>query len=159
MTHSQGEIESNRRKVLKGLGVGAMTLPLVSERAVARQGDCNLTVSVEPGEGTAENWTPRSRITDEFKGRVDVSGFSATHLAYMMAVVDPDSKLVQTRSGTFQVDPNWTSAYVVHNRTWNPGGIGPIGRWQNGTYRLVGVAVDDQGNFGGATSPSFQITR
>lgn len=149
--------ETNRRNVLKGLGMGALALPILSETTAAEQASRSLSVSVEAGEGGVDNWTRRDRITDDFKGRVDVSGLSSgdSTIVVTMFPVGGSNNVSnsQVRTGVHTVD--WSNGYVVQSSTWNPSGLF---KWQSGTYYLYAVVAEDrQEAFGVAVSDPFEI--
>lgn len=155
MAQPKGKNESNRRDVLKGLGIGALGFPLMMGTTTAKQTSCNLNVRVEAGEGTLEDWIPREQLTDEFKAKIDASGVSGTHLVYMLAVLDPENKLAAPRTGTVEIDSSWSSVEIVAG-PWRPGGL--INNWQNGMYHIYTTVIDDQGSMGGAVSREFEIS-
>ena len=152
---TQHWIKSKRRKILKGIGMGALASPLFAGTTTAEQASCSLNVSVEAGEGDESNWTRREYITDDFRGKIDVSGSSGTTTAYLLAVLNPDGELTQSRSGTSEVVGS--SSPIIETNSWNPNGIGPFGTWQSGMYHIHATVSDSDGNFGAAVSDPFEV--
>lgn len=143
----------DRRRILKGLGVGTLTLPLMAGRTRAEQGD--LEVDVKAGTEENGSFSMKSRISDDFQAEIDISGRSGTHLAYMVAVLDTDDELIKPRSDT--ISGSWSSGSVVASG-WDPdGAIGSFGEWSDGTYRLYATVADNDGDFGAAVSDPFEI--
>lgn len=128
-----------------------MGIPLMTGLSSAEQASCNLRVSVEAGEGNANNWVSRTRLTDEFKARIDISGVTGTNIALLVALLNPEGKLIKPHSTTFE--PSWSSGFVVPGKTWN----GLLGGLPSGTYRFHATVADSGGDFGVATSRPFEV--
>lgn len=156
------ENNTNRRRVLKGVGIGALGLPLVTNTAAAQQASCSLTVSVEAGEGDEENWTPRDQITDNFRGKISVSGVqSGSEIAYMIVPTNPEEGGFLDnviRSGVVEAKSSNESYYT--DELWYPSDLAfGIGEWPSGSYNLYATVADkDQRAFGVAISDSFNVT-
>lgn len=152
---------ANRRRLIKGLGTGALGLSLLSGTTTAEQASCDLGVSVEAGEGDTDNWVQREYITDDFRGKIDVSGVnSGTELAYMMIPTNPEGGFVgETNIRSDVVEITASSESIVHSGAWNPGGVaGTFGTWPTGTYNLYATVADrEQEAFGVAVSEPFEI--
>lgn len=164
MPNEQGRLKDNlagstgRRQMLRGLGAGALALPFTAGTSTAEQAGFDLSVTVQAGEGDADNWTPRDRLTDEFRARIDVSGLSSG-TSKIVATTFPvgGSSMVdggQVRTETVEVD--WSSGYIIETESWSPGGI--FGGWEEGMYRLyAAVAEDGEEAFGAAVSEPFEV--
>lgn len=151
---------TDRREVLRKLGTGTLLLPLATGTTAAQQIDCSLNVSVEAGEGRSSNWVQRNYITDDFRGKVTVSGVrSGAEIAYMMVPTNPEGGFASSSNVRSDVaEVTGSSESIVHSSTWNPGGLGPIGKWPAGRYTLYATVADrEQETFGVAVSESFEV--
>lgn len=146
---------TERRNILKGLGAGALTFPFVTGTTAAAQ-DMGLRVSVEAGEGDEDTWTPRDRITDDFRAKVDISGLTGqTKAAVMTFPVGGGNFVTDGQLRATTVQPTGSSASVIHSH-WDPGTI--FFTWDSGTYYLYTVVAEDrEESFGAAVSESFEV--
>lgn len=150
----------DRRTALKGIGVGVAGFPLLGEGDTSRE--TGLSVSVEAGEGDMDDWVPRSKLTDSFKAKIDVSGIEPgveTPLAYMVAPAGPEDGFVSSEEiHANYLQKKWSSdtASFVHE-SWNPDKL--ITTWPSGTYHLYATVADrNQDRFGSGISGPFEIT-
>lgn len=153
------ESDSNRRDVLKGLGMGAIGIPMMTGTTAAEQGgpcqsNCGLRVRVEAGEGNPDTWVRRTRLTDEFRGRVEISGLSSGTSQVSTAIVpvgplpNGEFKAMQTN----QAEVNWSRGSLIDMDVFS------IGGWQNGEYYLFAAVVEmGREAFGVAVSEPIEI--
>jgi hypothetical protein len=145
----------DRRAVLKGMSAGALAFPFMTGTTAAQQ-DMGLRVSVEAGEGDEENWTPRDRITDDFRAKVDISGLSGrTKVAVMTFPVGGSNYVSDGQLRSKTVQPDGSSDSVIHTTSWSPSGIFS---WDAGTYYLYTVVAEDrEESFGASVSDPFEV--
>lgn len=145
---------TNRRDVVKGLGMATLALPFVTGSAMATGASYDLDVHVEAGEG---DWHKRDLIVDVFKAKVDVSDVDGSYVAIMVVPKGPPGTFLDhlLHEDVIQVSGSSVSTFIGN---WNPTSvIGGLGNWTNGTYHLYATAVDTEGNIGGEVSDSFEI--
>lgn len=143
--------KANRRNMLKGIGIGALGVPLAMNPATAQPERYSLSVDIE---------APRDRITGEFRGRLSVSGLQpGSNVVYMIVPRRSDGEFIdEIRSDV--VEANSSSESYYSDPTWDPSDVTlGIGEWPSGTYTLYATVADGvQEAFGVAISDSFEVS-
>lgn len=151
---------ANRRTLLKGLGLGAVGLPLATGTGAA--GQDSLQVYVEPGEGDIDAWVSRAQDTiadDDFQARLEITGIQGDEIAYMIVPTNPAGGFIDEIKTGINTTDGKNEGALVHDDPWYPENSIPfVSDWEAGTYYLYAAVADsERETFAAAISEPFEI--
>lgn len=142
-----------RRRLLKGVGLGAMGVPLVMATPTGQQDE--IEVTVEAGEEREDGWTRRDLLTDDFRGKIDLSNLPPDETPVLAMMYPVGGTVEEARVRTEVRTISATSGSVISTVSWKPAGIFD---WDDGTYYIYAtVALPGYETFGTAISDPFEV--